>query len=57
VKEMKNSTFELGKRNPNCKTFFLDQANHDFPLRQADRLNPILISFIEDENGKVGEYY
>lgn len=47
VKEMKNSTFELGKRNPNCKTIFLDQVNHDYPLRQADLLNPILLSFIE----------
>jgi pimeloyl-ACP methyl ester carboxylesterase len=47
VKEMKNSLLELGKRNPNCRTMFLDKANHDFPLRQANQINPILLDFIE----------
>lgn len=46
VKEMISSTKELGRRNPNCKTIFLDNANHDFPLRQADLINPILLDFI-----------
>jgi pimeloyl-ACP methyl ester carboxylesterase len=46
VKEMISSTEELGRRNPNCKTIFLDNANHDFPLRQADLINPILLDFI-----------
>lgn len=47
VKEMKNSITELGKRNPNCKTMFLENVNHDFPLRNADKINPILREFIE----------
>ncbi|GFP76445.1 alpha/beta fold hydrolase [Clostridium fungisolvens] len=46
IKEMKTSIEELGKRNPNCKTIFLDNANHDFPLRKADVINPILLDFI-----------
>ena len=46
VKEMIISTEELGRRNPNCKTIFLGNANHDFPLRQADLINPILLDFI-----------
>lgn len=47
VKEMINSIFELGRRNPNCKTIYLDKANHDFPLRKANILNPLLLDFIE----------
>jgi pimeloyl-ACP methyl ester carboxylesterase len=46
VKEMISSTEELCRRNPNCKTIFLDNANHDFPLRHADLINPILLDFI-----------
>ncbi|MEQ8156507.1 MAG: alpha/beta hydrolase [Clostridiaceae bacterium] len=49
TKEMRNSISELGRRNPNCKTIFLEKANHDFPLRQAYRLNPILLDFIENQ--------
>lgn len=47
VNEMKKSLSELGKRNPYCQTLLLDKANHDFPLRQANRLNPILLNFID----------
>ena len=50
VKEMKTSITELGKRNLNCKTMFLDNVNHDFPLRNADKINPILLDFIEDRS-------
>lgn len=46
IKEMKHSIEELGRRNQNCKTIFLDNANHDFPLRRADLINPILLEFI-----------
>jgi pimeloyl-ACP methyl ester carboxylesterase len=46
VKEIIRSVEELGRRNSKCKTIFLDNVNHDFPLRQADILNPILIDFI-----------
>lgn len=46
IKEMIHSIEELGRRNPNCKTIFLDKANHDFPLRQAELINPILLDFI-----------
>jgi pimeloyl-ACP methyl ester carboxylesterase len=47
VKEMINSLNELGKRNPNCKTIILDKVNHDFPLRQSNLINPILLDFIK----------
>ena len=47
LKEMKASISELGKRNKNCKTLVLDKVNHDFPLRQAEKINPILLEFIE----------
>ena len=47
VKEMIHSIEELGRRNPQCKTMFLDKANHDFPLRQAGKINPILLEFLE----------
>lgn len=47
VKEIIRSMEELGSRNPNCKTILLDNVNHDFPLRQANLINPILLSFIE----------
>jgi pimeloyl-ACP methyl ester carboxylesterase len=47
VKEMINSISELGKRNPNCKTIILDKVNHDFPLRQSNLINPILLDFIK----------
>lgn len=45
-KEIIKSIEELGRRNPKCKTIFLDNANHDFPLRQANLINPILLDFI-----------
>lgn len=46
IKEMIHSIEELGRRNPNCKTIFLDKASHDFPLRNAEVINPILMKFI-----------
>ncbi len=46
VKEMIHSIEELGKRNSNCKTIYLDKAKHDFPLRMSETLNPILLEFI-----------
>lgn len=47
VKEMKKSLSELGIRNSYCQTLLLDKVNHDFPLRQANKLNPILLNFID----------
>ena len=46
IKEMKHSIEELGRRNPNCKIMFLENASHDFPLRKAEMINPILLDFI-----------
>ena len=46
ISEMIQSIEELGRRNPNCKTIFLDKVNHDFPLRKAELINPILLDFI-----------
>jgi len=52
VKEMKKSLEELGRRNGNCRTLLLEGVNHDFPLRNMDRLNPILLDFFEKVEGK-----
>ena len=45
VRDMKTSLELLGK-NPHCMTRQLSDANHDFPMRNADRLNPVLKDFI-----------
>lgn len=45
VKDMKTSLDLLGS-NPHCQTKVLSNANHDYPMRNADRLNPILENFL-----------
>lgn len=45
VKDMKESLRMLGE-NPHCRTMILSKAMHDYPMRNADRLNPILLDFI-----------
>ena len=47
TEEMKNSVQELGERNPMCTTMVLPDASHDFPLRNAENINPILLDFLE----------
>ena len=46
TKEIINSIEELGKRNPMCETVILPDASHDYPLRNAEDLNPILLEFL-----------
>ncbi len=46
VKDMKTSLDILGG-NPHCHTMILSKASHDFPMRNAKQLNPILEKFIE----------
>ena len=41
VKDMKTSLGLLAE-NPHCKPMVLRKANHDFPMKNADALNPIL---------------
>lgn len=48
VAEMKKSILELGKRNPNCRTIMIEKANHDYPLRKPELLNPILLDFLKE---------
>ncbi len=45
VRDMKRS-LELLEKNPCCKALILPRASHDFPMRAADRLNPILLEFM-----------
>lgn len=45
VKDMKAS-LKLLAQNPNCQTITLQGVNHDFPMRNARQLNPILKQFI-----------
>ena len=45
VRDMKTSLEMLGK-NPHCMIRQLSDANHDFPMRNADKLNPVLEDFI-----------
>ncbi|MGN1417712.1 MAG: alpha/beta fold hydrolase [Acutalibacteraceae bacterium] len=44
VKDMKTS-LDLLSKNPNCKTEILKNAGHDFPMRNAEKLNRILDNF------------
>lgn len=48
VQEMKDSLAELGRRNPHCRTLILPGVNHDFPMRSAQQLNPILLDFLRN---------
>jgi pimeloyl-ACP methyl ester carboxylesterase len=45
VKDMKISLDMLGS-NPHCQAMILPRAGHDFPMRKATVLNPILERFI-----------
>lgn len=45
VKDMKAS-LKLLAQNQNCRTITLQGVNHDFPMRNAKQLNPILKQFI-----------
>lgn len=45
-KDIKNS-LELLAQNPSCQTMVLPKAGHDFPMRCASGLNPILKSFFD----------
>lgn len=45
VKDMKTS-LQLLAQNPNCRTLILPKASHDFPMRNAGALNPILEDFL-----------
>jgi len=46
VKDMKRSLALLGE-NPQCRTMILSHTMHDYPMRNAERLNPILLDFIK----------
>ncbi len=50
TKEIINSIEALGKRNLMCKTMVLPDASHDFPLRNAEEINPILLSFLANDS-------
>lgn len=45
TRDMRRSLDLLGE-NPRCQTLLLSRAGHDFPLRAAARINPILEDFI-----------
>lgn len=45
VRDMKTS-LEMMAKNRHCITMQLADVNHDFPMRNADKLNPILKNFI-----------
>lgn len=47
VRDMKTSLTLLAQ-NPNCQTMILQGANHDFPMRNAKQLNPMLEKFISE---------
>lgn len=51
VKDMKTSLTLLGS-NPHCRTMVLSKAGHDFPMRKAEKLNPILREFISGVKAK-----
>lgn len=45
TRDMRTSLALLGQ-NQHCRTMLLPGAGHDFPMRQAHKLNPILEAFI-----------
>lgn len=45
-RDIRKSVRLLGE-NPNCKTRILRGAAHDFPMRAANKLNPVLLDFIK----------
>lgn len=47
VRDMKTSLTLLAQ-NPSCQTMILQGANHDFPMRNAKQLNPMLEKFISE---------
>lgn len=47
VRDMKTSLTLLAQ-NPNCQTMILKGAGHDFPMRNAGQLDPILERFISE---------
>ena len=49
VKDMKRSLVLLAE-NPNCKTLILKGTSHDFPMRAAEKLNPVLLDFIRQQS-------
>ena len=49
VRDMKVSLDMLGS-NPHCQTIELPKASHDFPMRTARQLNPILEQFMLKNN-------
>ena len=44
--ETKTSVRALGEQNTNCLTVIFPQGSHDFVLRQAGLLNPMLLDFL-----------
>lgn len=47
IKAMKESLALLAE-NPHCRTIQLQCVNHDFPMRHAQTLNPLLRQFIAE---------
>lgn len=45
IKDVRISLTLLAE-NPFCKTMMLQRANHDFPMRNANKLNPLIGKFI-----------
>lgn len=45
-KDIKNSLALLAQ-NPSCQTMILPSAGHDFPMRRAQEVNPIISAFLE----------
>lgn len=45
-KDIKNSLALLAQ-NPSCQTMILSKAGHDFPMRWAQEVNPIISAFLE----------
>lgn len=45
VKQIKTS-LDMLSSNPRCQTMVLPKANHNFPMRNSQQLNPILEQFI-----------
>lgn len=45
VADMKKS-LRLLSENKNCRCFILPKTNHDFPMRNPEKINPLLVNFL-----------
>lgn len=49
-KDLRTSLHLLAERNEHCRTLVFPKAGHDFPMRRAALLNPVLLEFLHENH-------